>query len=290
MTKSNIGKVFIGMVLLAGSARAGQWQFAHESTIVPAGPDEAAFGVQSLRVHSPVGLRGTSGAEATTVRVEILNAEQQVVGELIDTKSAAVSRERGAAPEQVIELSFQGRHVSVHYKDRAIWVSDGASSASASFDRTNAEDSERLRAFADDLRLIGGIQLAAKAATTRATTVAPTTRADVLGISAIAGVWSSWFGRSDARMDEVVCHTEPSKAQCGGGFAASRSAGCAYAQQEAHNECAAASGYCIGCCAWVGSGCDCSCLLGDLACMCESCGGTCGPSMSPSAPVAPSKQ
>lgn len=279
MTKSNIGKVFIGMVLMVGSARAGQWQFAHESTLVPAGPDEVALGVQSLRVHSPTASKTMAGA--TTMRVEILNTQQEVVGELIDTKGPDSVKERGQSPEQVIELSFQGRKVTVRYKDRSIWISDGTSSASASFDRTNAEDAERLRGFADDLRLIGGIQRAAKAATIRAATVTPTTQASVMGIPSIGAVWSSWFGKSDTKMDEVVCHTEPAKAKCGGGFAASRSAGCAFAQQEAHNECAAASGYCIGCCAWIGSGCDCSCLLGDLACMCESCGGTCGPSMQP---------
>lgn len=283
MTKSNIGKIFIGMVLLVGSARANQWQFARESTIVPAGPDEVALGVTSLRVHAPS--ESKSAAGATVTRVELLNSEQQVVGELVDTKLPDVAKARGAAPEETIVLTFQGRKISVHYKDRAMSVSDGATTVSASFDRPNLEDSERVRAFADDLRLIGGIQLAAKAASIRASAAAPATQASVLGLSSIAGAWSSWFGRSDASMDEVICHTEPSKAQCGGGFAASRSAGCAYAQQEAHNECAAASGYCIGCCAWVGSGCDCACLFGDLACMCESCGGTCGPSMAPAIPA-----
>lgn len=278
MTKSNIGKVFIGMILMVGSARAGQWQFAQGSTLVPAGPDEVALGVQSLRVHAPTASKTLAGA--TTTRVEILNTRQEVVGELIDTKAPDSIKERGQSPEQVIELSFQGRKITVRYKDRAIWISDGTSSASASFDRASAEDAERLRGFADDLRLIGGIQRAAKAATIRAATMAPTTQASVMGIPSLAGVWS-WFGRSDAAMDEVVCHTEPAKAKCGGGFAVSRSAGCAFAQQEAHNECAAASGYCIGCCAWIGTGCDCSCLFDDLACMCESCGGTCGPSMAP---------
>jgi hypothetical protein len=285
MTKSSIGKVFIGMVLLAGSARAGQWQFARESTLVPAGPEEAAAGIQTLRVHSPAG-----GGAFTTTRVDLVNADHQVVGHLIDAKSDGKAG-RGHAPEEMIELVFQGRTVKVHYKDRAIWISDGASTVTASFDRSNAEDAVRLKAFADDLRLIGGIQLAAKPALEQAATLAPTVQAGIagtFGLERVARVvpasWSSFvrgFGggavKTAASDDETVCHTEPAHAQCAGGFGASRSSGCAYAKQQANNECAAASGYCIGCCAWVGTGCDCACLLDDLACMCEACGGTCGP-------------
>lgn len=296
MTTSNIGKVFIGMVLLVGSARAGQWKFAHESTLVPAGPDEAMLGIQSLRVHSPVGSGAAFGAR-TMVRIEILNMDQQVVGHLIDTKSAAGVRERGHAPEEIIELSFQGRTVNVHYKDRAISLSDGAVSASASFDRTNVEDVERVRVFADDLRLIAGIQIASRAAIDRAASAAPTTQASVMGTfgwervaRVIPASWTSVLARlggAPAKFDDVACHTEPSHAKCAGGFGASRASGCAQAQQEANNECAEASGWCVGCCAWIGSGCDCACIIGDLGCMCESCGGLCGPSSTPQPKPAP---
>jgi len=132
-----------------------------------------------------------------------------------------------------------------------------------------------VKLFADDLRLIAGIQLAARPVIQQSATLAPTVRSGVLPESFL-----SIFG-GGAKHDEPVCHTEPAHAKCAGGFAVSRSSGCAFSQQEANNECAAASGYCIGCCAWIGSGCDCACLWGDLACTCESCGGTCGPAAAP---------
>jgi hypothetical protein len=289
MTKSNIGKVFIGMVLLAGSARAGQWRFSQESTLVPAGPEAVAAGIPTLRVHAPVG-----GGQFTTTRIELINADQKVAGHLIDAKSDGRAG-RGQAPEEMIELVFQGRTVKVHYKDRAMSVSDGASTVTASFDRANIEDVERMKAFADDLRLIGGIQLAAKRALQQAESLTPTVQAGVAGAFGLERVariipasWSSFVrgfgGRARAMDSDPVCHTEPAHAECGGGFGASRSSACAYAQQQANNECAAASGYCIGCCAWVGSGCDCSCLFDDLACMCDACGGTCGPAADAPAP------
>src|SRR6185436_9488586 len=152
MTKSNIGKLFIGMVLLVGATRASQWQFSRSSTLVPAGPEEVALGIQTLRVHAPVG-RGA----VTTTRIEIISAEQKVVGHLIDVKAAGAEG-RGNAPDEMIELVFQGRKVSLHFKDRALWISDGATTATASFDRRSAEDAEAVKAFADDLRLIGDIQ------------------------------------------------------------------------------------------------------------------------------------
>lgn len=289
MTKSNIGKVFIGMVLMVGASRAGQWQFGRESTLVPAGPDATLLGVQTLRVHTPA-----ASPDALTVMIDILDTKQQPVGHLIDTR-ATTAVTRGSAPEEMLVLSFQGRKVSLHYKDRAIWLSDGVTTATASFDQTDAADVERVKAFADDLRLIGELQRAAKTTIERASTATPTVRASVLDgfrLDRIARVlprsWAAWLGGAPAGGGEAVCYTGPDHSECAGGFGASRSSGCAYAQQEANNECAAASGYCIGCCAWVGSGCDCACLFGDLACMCESCGGTCGPpDMAPAA--APAK-
>jgi hypothetical protein len=278
MTKSNIGKVFIGMVLLVGAAKAGQGQFARESTLVPAGPDEVALGIQTLRVHAPVG-----SGNVTTTRVEIINAEQKVIGHLIDVKSA-VPAGRGNAPDELIELVFQNRKVSVHFKDRALWISDGVTSVAASFDRRSAEDAEAVRGFADDLRLIAGIQIAAKPVTLQAAAVAPTKESGILSGLGLPSFFTGAAG-TPPKDSEPVCHTEPAHAKCAGGFGASRSSGCAWAQQQANNECAEASGYCIGCCAWVGTGCDCACLFDDLACMCDVCGGLCGPAANAPSPV-----
>jgi hypothetical protein len=281
MTKSNIGKVFIGMVLLVGSARAGQWQFARESTLVPPGPNETALGIQTLRVHAPVG-----APNATVVTVDILNHDGRVMGRMVDTKST-LKAERGNAPEETIVLKFQDRVVTLHYRDRALWVSDGATSVSASFDRTNVGVVERLKAFAEDLRMIAGLQTSARPVIDSQDTARLTSQAAVLGsgfVERVARVvparWTSWLGgrpSAAAAVDGASCMNDPGQAPWAGGFGASKSSACAYAQQSAHNSCAAESGYCIGCCAWVGSGCDCVCMLGDLACMCESCGGLCGP-------------
>jgi len=286
MTKSNLGKVFIGMVLLAGSARV-TGQFARESTLVPPGPEATALGIQTLRVHFPVG----AGA-VTTTRIEFIGADRRVAGHMIDVKSAASRGQRGNAPEEMIELVLEGRTVSIHYKDRAVWLSDGTTTAAASFDGAGAEEIEGVRLFADDLRLIAGIQVAARPVLQRAAGTAPTMQSSVLsgfGLERVTRIMpASFLGKVKAtflgasKEAEPVCHTEPAHAKCGGGFAASRSAACAYAQQEANNKCAEASGYCYGCCAWVGSGCDCACLFDDLACMCDACGGTCGPAASPS--------
>jgi hypothetical protein len=281
MTKSNIGKLFIGMVLLVGSARAGQWQFARESTLVPAGPNETALGIQTLRVHAPVG-----ASDATMVTVEILGSDGKVVGRMIDSKST-LRVERGNAPEEMIALTFQGRTVNLHYKDRAIWLSDGVTTASASFDQRNAADIEQVKGFADALEMIAGLQTAARPVIDGRSGARLTSQASVISLSLVDRVarvvpasWTSLFHGKGAApgFDETSCLTDPGHAQCAGGFGTSKSSACAYAQQEANNQCAAESGYCIGCCSWIGNRCDCACLVGDLACMCESCGGLCGPS------------
>jgi hypothetical protein len=270
MTKSISGKVLMGLVLAVGSAGAGQWSFQRESTLVPAGTSLMAVGIPTLRVHAPV---LTANAAATAVTVQLLSADGQVAGEMIDTRAATTNAKQ--APEEIIVLARHGRTVRLHFKDRALWMSDGITEAAASFDaRTPAT---AMGAFAPDLILIGELQAAARATIDRAAVARPVVRASLAESMGLGRVVRAVFGRGAVTMHDPVCHTEPAHAHCGGGFGASKSSACAYSQQEAHNECALATGWCIGCCAWIGSGCDCFCLMDDLACMCESCGGTCGP-------------